>query len=496
MRLWRRYDPGTTIVVPAWNVARYLPDCLDSLLGQTAWDQCRVVVVDDGSTDGTGRIADRYAAAHPQIQVVHQPNRGPGAGAARNRGLDAVQTEFVQFLDGDDELTPRAVGLLSPAQAEHQLDLAVGATEQFPTPREWLWSGYFAESGVRRVRIEDVPLLAHDARTCNKLYRTAWLRRSGLRFAERIHHQDTVVNVPAMLRVPEFALIGEVVHRYRKREDGSSVMDSHFTRRGNYHDHLQVVEELARMLPGLPAGRRPLLEAFIARSFQGFARRAPALLPSDELPAWFRRARRVVARLDPDVIEQATTGVQQRVAYVTMLEDDLASFLDLDALAGRLSAHQGDLYVAVPARSERTRRLLRTGATRAWADRTQVTGDAVSLRLRLRIRDARHLDRALDGIVLRVRDGESEVCEVPVRVVPDTAEGTTHTATVQLPRAALRPGSYLLRLGFLTPTGRTDRWVRRPPDTGDEVASADGSTLTLTSRDDRAVLAVSAAPPA
>ncbi len=486
--LLRRLEPGVTIVVPAHNVERYLARCLDSVLAQTWWDRCRILVVDDGSTDDTGRLADEYAAAHSRIAVVHQANGGPGAGAARNNGLDLVRTRQVLFLDGDDELTARAIELLSGAAAHHGRDLAVGATEQFPQSRTWLWTPYFEAGSIRDVAIEDVPLLAHDARTCNKLYSTRWLRRSGLRFAEGIHHQDTVVNVPAMLRVPRFALVGDVVHRYRKRAEGGSVMDSHFTRLDNYWDHLKVIEMLAGMREGLLPGRRPLLDAFIVRSFQGFARRAPSLLPADRLPEFFRRTKTVVERIEPVVVEQATTGADQRAAYVTMLEDDLPSFLDLEARVGRLRAHRGDLYLDLPSSGDATRQLARTGATRAWADELRVDAACLRLRVRLRIRGASHLNTALDGVVARPLQDGAPIGEWPVTLYSDDEDPRQHTGELEVPLDALPDGAFTVRLGFLTPTGSTARWLRRAPDATDENADNGTVQVSLGTRGDRAEL--------
>jgi glycosyltransferase involved in cell wall biosynthesis len=489
-RWFRRLERGVTVVVPAHNVERYLSACLDSVIAQTWWSRCRLIVVDDGSTDRTPSIADGYARAHPRVTVMHQSNAGPGAGAARNRGFDRVQTTHVLFLDGDDELTPEAVERLLSAAERWHVDLAVGATEQVPHPRRWPWSPYFENSVRRVVRIEDVPLLVHDARTCNKLYATRWLRQSGLRFAEGIHHQDTVVNVPAMLRMRRFALLGQVVHLYRKRAEGGSVMDSHFTRLDNYWDHLQVIEELASMIGSLRSSRRALMQAFIVRSFQGFARRAPGLLPSARLPEFFARARAVIRGIACEVIEQSTTGPDQRAAYVTMLENDYPSFERLDALAGHLRADRGNLYLAVPTTSSANQGLLQTGATRAWADDLQVSDHRLQFRLRLRIRGAVRLETALTGIVLRLVADSGTVAEVPVTVKSHADDPREHSGIVSIPLGMLADGRYRLRMGFLTDTGRTDRWVRRPPNAPDELVSGAGVCLRLATTDDRAELIV------
>ena len=91
--------PFFSIVIPVYNVAPYLRECLDSVLAQTFSDW-EAICVDDGSTDGSGAILDEYAARDSRFRVVHQPNAG--VSAARNRALDAAVGEYVTFLDGDD----------------------------------------------------------------------------------------------------------------------------------------------------------------------------------------------------------------------------------------------------------------------------------------------------------------------------------------------------------------------------------------------------------
>ncbi|MFT3860238.1 glycosyltransferase family 2 protein [Micropruina sp.] len=451
-----------TVVVPAHNVERYLPACLDSLLAQSVWPDCRVIVVDDGSTDATGAFADAYAARHSSITVVHQPNAGPGAGAARNRGLDLADTEFVLFLDGDDELTERAVELLRTGLLHQRLNLAVGATEQFPEPRSWLWSHYFVPGTAARIPIEGLPLLAHDARTCNKLYRTSWLRALGLRFAEGIHHQDTVVNVPAMLLTERLFVVGDVVHRYRKRAEGGSVMDGHFSRVDNYWDHLQVIESLHAMRPGFSPAREPLMQAFIARSFQGFSWRAPSVVPAHRLEEFFTRASAVIRTLQPAIITTATRHPGERVAYVAMLEGDYVSFENLGRLRRTIVAHQGDLHVGVPA-SPAHLPLLRLGATRALV--TEVGSDAagVRLRIRLRIRGFARPGPALPRTTLRAMAGGAEAFGVAVAWTAE--DGRESLGEVFLPWPLIGDGgAYELRLHFRTATGAAARWLRLPGD--------------------------------
>ncbi|AQP45765.1 glycosyltransferase family 2 protein [Tessaracoccus flavus] len=91
--------PAISVIVPVYNVAPYLTQCLDSVLAQTFGD-FELLLVDDGSTDGSSALCDAYAARDDRVRVVHQPNAG--LSAARNAGLKLALGEFITFLDGDD----------------------------------------------------------------------------------------------------------------------------------------------------------------------------------------------------------------------------------------------------------------------------------------------------------------------------------------------------------------------------------------------------------
>lgn len=90
-----------SVIVPVYNCAPYLRQCIDSILAQT-WTDLEVILVDDGSTDGSGAICDAYAARDGRVVCIHQANAG--AAAARNRGLQAATGAYVAFADSDDWL--------------------------------------------------------------------------------------------------------------------------------------------------------------------------------------------------------------------------------------------------------------------------------------------------------------------------------------------------------------------------------------------------------
>lgn len=112
--------PRVSVIVPAYNLETLLPRCLDSLLAQT-FARWECVVVDDGSADGTGAVADAYAAKDPRFVVIHQQNGG--VSAARNAGIEAARAPDLLFLDGDDALEPFALEWLAARLAQWPGDL-------------------------------------------------------------------------------------------------------------------------------------------------------------------------------------------------------------------------------------------------------------------------------------------------------------------------------------------------------------------------------------
>ena len=172
--------PKVSIIVPVYNAETYLRRCLDSIAGQTFADfEC--ILVDDGSTDGSPAICDKYAARDGRFQVIHQKNGG--ASAARNAGLDAARAPWLLFCDADDLLALDTLALLLAAQQrEPEVFLSFGFT------------GDLGRRGVeqrqppqRRYRARDLGRLYAEtplAAPWGKLYSTALLRQGGVRFDE------------------------------------------------------------------------------------------------------------------------------------------------------------------------------------------------------------------------------------------------------------------------------------------------------------------------
>ena len=113
-------NPTISVIVPVYNVERYLPVCLESIVQQHLSDY-EVIMVDDGSTDGSRAICDEFAEHYPEFRVIHKENGG--VAAARNRGIEEAKGEYILFLDSDDFLVPDAIKPLLELAKENELDV-------------------------------------------------------------------------------------------------------------------------------------------------------------------------------------------------------------------------------------------------------------------------------------------------------------------------------------------------------------------------------------
>src|SRR3954470_2741507 len=228
MRRWPRSRRGPSllsVVVPAYDVAAYLPDCLDSVLAQASSlgrVGLEVVVVDDGSPDSSGEIAESYAARDPRVRVVHTPNQG--LGAARNEGLRHVTGDLLLFADSDDVVPPGAYAALLKQLTRTGADFVTGSVARLEGDAlvEPPWMRRLHGQRMDLV-IDDLPEILGDVFAWNKLFRASFWRETGLAWPEGVRYEDQPTTTLAYLRARRFGIVPEVVYHWRIRSDGTSI---------------------------------------------------------------------------------------------------------------------------------------------------------------------------------------------------------------------------------------------------------------------------------
>ncbi|MFI7131030.1 glycosyltransferase family 2 protein [Nonomuraea sp. NPDC050153] len=207
-----------SIVIPFFNVAHYLQDCLNSIAGQTYAD-FEVIMVDDGSSDGSGKIAEECCRIDGRFKLLAQPNRG--VGAARNSALSHVNGSYLAFVDGDDLVPERAFELLVASLEDTGSDIACGRVQRLSggmLSDSPLHRGIFDED-ARRTHIAVRPDLIGDRTAWNKVYRVSYWLEHDFTFPEH-PFEDAPVTVPAHFFAGAVDLISEPVYYWRHRDEG------------------------------------------------------------------------------------------------------------------------------------------------------------------------------------------------------------------------------------------------------------------------------------
>ena len=211
--------PRLSVIVPIYNVEEYLPACLDSLAEQTLKD-IEVVMVDDGSPDGSAAIAAKYAERDTRFRLIRKENAG--LGAARNTGIENIspESEFLTFVDSDDLIPPDAYRLMVTSLDETGSDFATGNVFHIRGEKTWQVPllKMLAGQARKRTHISKYPKLVADRIACNKVFRRSFWEKHAFSFPEGILHEDIPVVLPAHYLAEAVDVIGEPVYYWRQRE--------------------------------------------------------------------------------------------------------------------------------------------------------------------------------------------------------------------------------------------------------------------------------------
>ena len=166
-------EPLISVIIPAYNIEAYLPRCLASVLAQT-YQNLEIIVVDDGSKDGTGAIADDYAKRFPdRIRCIHQENSG--VTTARLEGTKAARGEWIGYVDGDDEIEPDMYQRLIDNAQKHNADISHCGYQTIVNRGERIHYFYNTGKVVEQDRITGLKDLLEgefvEPSLCNKLFR-------------------------------------------------------------------------------------------------------------------------------------------------------------------------------------------------------------------------------------------------------------------------------------------------------------------------------------
>lgn len=220
-------------IVPVYNVEPYLRECIDSLINQTISFH-KIILINDGSTDRSGKICEEYCDRYDFIKLINQDNRG--LGAARNVGIRNSQADYVVFVDSDDFVSDRMVERICSELKEEKVDMLIySAGERYDIDSAQK-PGYFKHSdflngktmnGFRYIK-EAFPR-NYIISACIAAYRRRFLLDNRIFFPERLLHEDHFFNMQVWINANKMRYIGDSLYIRRYREN--SITTSEYSRK-------------------------------------------------------------------------------------------------------------------------------------------------------------------------------------------------------------------------------------------------------------------------
>lgn len=251
----------TSIIVPVYNIENYLPQCMDSLFAQTDLD-FEIILVDDGSTDGSGLLCDQYAMRDTRVRVIHKGNGG--LSSARNAGLNVAEGAYILFLDGDDYLASNAIQILMEI-VDATADFDFIQFHYAETDGSWQANPMQAANAWNCTEPHEMFQYIYQyggvaASACTKLYRASLFKK--LRFKEGISHEDEELVTRLIPQCHCVIYTDLVLYGYVMR--GGSIIHGGF----NSHklDVLDIMDERADVLHEL--GYEELVHETHSRQFR------------------------------------------------------------------------------------------------------------------------------------------------------------------------------------------------------------------------------------
>ena len=245
--------PAVSVIVPVYNIETHLKACLNAVLAQTFTD-FELILIDDGSTDGSARICDETAASDARVRVIRQPNSG--VSRARNAGLDAAKGAYIAFVDSDDIIVPTYLEKLVSAAETYHTDLVLCGFSRFRPDAEQQYLIGPIPIGLYRSMREFVQLYG-EGRTnmfgvsiWAKLYRASIIRENNIRFDPEIsYEEDCNFNADLLPHCQTAAVVGEALYRYRQMDESLSKSyrpdTFHFLIHG-FHRRCELLKQFGR----------------------------------------------------------------------------------------------------------------------------------------------------------------------------------------------------------------------------------------------------------
>lgn len=217
-----------SVIIPVFNVEKYLNNCIDSVLNQT-YAPYEIIIVDDGSTDNSGKIADKYKELYSEkIKVIHQENKG--LGGARNTGIEQASGEYFLFLDSDDTIESNVLWELDKEISRTKAEMVVYGIQSVNEKGE-IEKNLISEQPKHQKLLlnNNKSILFELPSAANKVYHRNLFIKTGIRFPSRVWYEDIRTITKLYLFAKGISYTDKCSYRYLRRS-GSIMNNSNMER--------------------------------------------------------------------------------------------------------------------------------------------------------------------------------------------------------------------------------------------------------------------------
>jgi len=237
-----------SIIVPIYNVEKYLAKCVESILSQT-YSHLEIILVNDGSTDQSTKIIDKYAAIDKRIKIIHKQNGG--LSDARNKGYDLVTGDYLMFIDSDDLVSSDFCEKMCKAALLHDADIVECSFKRFEDEKEL--KNFEADNKVKELDAEQaLELLMREQLkqvVWNKIYKVGIV--DSLHFEKGKTHEDEFWTYQIFGRAKKIVKIPDVLYFYRQQNDSIMAQKYSFRRLDGLEAREQRISYIASKFPKL-----------------------------------------------------------------------------------------------------------------------------------------------------------------------------------------------------------------------------------------------------
>lgn len=246
--------PLISVIVPVFNAEEFLDECIESILNQT-YENCEIILIDDGSTDASGQICDYHSAANPKVLTVHTNNSG--VSSARNTGLELASGKYVTFVDSDDTINENYIQFLFNDTEKFDADVVTTTTDDITGTMQGLTNQRVADEDILSLEPETTILelykgVLEGTRNGVQFIKHSVLKDNSLRYDERMAVGEDFDFFARVILVSNRIVVDKRKMYYYRSNPKSAMMQS-FNK--SHFDAIRNVEKIGRKLqsdiPGL-----------------------------------------------------------------------------------------------------------------------------------------------------------------------------------------------------------------------------------------------------